>query len=315
MPLDPRMIYAAVHIEGDRGQGTGFLAHVPSKRIPGHIWAYVLTAHHVIEGQTEIRVQAANALGPGELYEPLLIDDWRQPLEGVDLALAPFPQTYRNIFSAPVEDYMIPTEQVPYVRPGELIYYIGLFAPAGRMMVRTGRAGAIDVPWHSESEEKGASVYDYPAHLIDCRSYGGFSGSPCFAGLEYPGLTPKPPPVPHPQGEEYPPVGHMNYLALPCGMFTEHYCDAEELTLNRDGTISRYGVGVMVRGDEIREALLSLEMKAERERWDRALLAEQAAQPKVAARRASAGPAGGEGGPTADLLGKLLQVPKDEAAE
>jgi hypothetical protein len=32
--------------------------------------------------------------------------------------------------------------------------------------------------------------YGYRTHLVDCRSYGGFSGSPCFVELAYPGLIP-----------------------------------------------------------------------------------------------------------------------------
>jgi hypothetical protein len=70
---------------------------------------------------------------------------------------------------------------------GDRVYFLGLLALPGARgmteknvpMVRSGTIGAMyqdDLPveWPDKSIRK------FQAHLIDCRSYGGFSGSPCF---------------------------------------------------------------------------------------------------------------------------------------
>jgi hypothetical protein len=48
-----------------------------------------------------------------------------------------------------------------------------------------------------------------------------------------------------------------------CGMFTEHLDDD-----NKDGTVSRYGVGVMLPSREIWRALMTDELREQRREWD-----------------------------------------------
>jgi len=267
------MIFTAVHVDGPTESGTGFMVTVPSRRIPDKSYGYVITAHHVIQGQNPVMVTVPSALN-GELYPPVMVDDWRQPLPKVDLALAPFGERDdRNYFGIPINRYMLP--KYPQAGPnlGAPIYYIGLFVPAWRMMARAGTVGALDV----ENMKHGGG-YEYTCHLIDCRSYDGFSGSPVFVQLSYSGLEKTIIPWPPPPGHEWGDVGRMYYVAVLCGMFTAHYSDEKSPIQNPEQAISRYGVGVMVMGDEIQEALMTKDMKDERDQWD----AEAEAQAKAA---------------------------------
>src|SRR2546426_179594 len=103
MPLDFQMMNASVRIIGDvpdrttigyhRGPiGTGFLVAVPSEADPASRYGYVVTAHHVLDGQTRVEVQAPDprTIEREDLLDPVEVSDWRQPLDKVDLALAPF---------------------------------------------------------------------------------------------------------------------------------------------------------------------------------------------------------------------------------
>src|SRR5439155_11518614 len=72
VPLNLSLLQAGVRIIGSipdktrpigekRGPiGTGFLMTVPSEKIEGMRYGYVLTAHHVIWDQNRIEVQAAD---------------------------------------------------------------------------------------------------------------------------------------------------------------------------------------------------------------------------------------------------------------
>jgi hypothetical protein len=59
----------------------------------------------------------------------------------------------------------------------------------------------------------------------------------------------------------------MSHLALLCGMFTAHRTD-ENSDENLENTVSRYGVGVMLRAQEIRGALMVDDLRTDRQRRD-----------------------------------------------
>lgn len=327
MPLDPSMILTAVHIFGEVpegiAEGTGFIITVASEHpeLPHQRWGYVATAHHVIDGMDSAFVRAAKAFGGGELYDPRRVEGWVQPTAGLDLAVAPFTGLPGHNYHAMHYEHLAPTTgplSIPGPTLGSPIYYIGLFAPARRMMARLGSVGNLNV-----EELAHGGPYDYVAHLVDCRSYGGFSGSPCFLHLSFPVLEEAM--LPSPYHEEITTdarIGALSHLAIPCGMFTEHYDDTgqeDEEPQTGEGAVSRYGVGVMVRGQEIKEALMSEKLRKQRQEWDEALVAEERGKkkpgPKAAASvRPIKDPEGGMGR-TADLLGDLLRVPKDETRE
>ena len=256
MSLNPDMIFTAVEIRNQDGAiGTGFLMSVKSETTPNR-WPYVITAEHVVRGETDITVAAPDPNRSGELYDPEPINDWQQPIPGLDLAVSPWPfkpgLPYKSV---DMEHNLYPLSEERISMLGAPVHYIGLFAPARRMMARGGTFGAIDAKGISHHQGFG---YDYDCHLIDCRSYGGFSGSPCFVELVLiEGVNDA-------QLNERGIIGLPKYRALMCGMFTEHYDDSDDEEANPDGAISRYGVGVMVRGEDIKKALLSDSMKQDR---------------------------------------------------
>jgi hypothetical protein len=305
MALGHNMLHSAVRITsvGDL-LGTGFIVTVDSETIPGHSHGYVVTAHHVIARHLEIAMQASDPFTNGDLYPPVTVEDWRQPIDGLDLAVAPVPIQPGQKYCRTRLETAMPTDQLPLPRLGERIYYIGIFEPLKRPMARSGTIGALE---QSGIGHEGGYVYD--AHLVDCRSYQGFSGSPCVAGIPAAVLN-APPPIDREAfgATQLAAVGDYTML---CGMFTAHYSDEA----SAGGVVSRYGVGVMLPSGEIRRALMTEEAKQERRRWDEEHTeAEKRAQPPL--RNANAGQfAEGEYGRFEDLTRKLVNVPKKELDE
>jgi hypothetical protein len=314
MPLDLTMTYSAVRICGDRAEpdgsirrkvasGTGFIVSVPSEKVDKRTHGYIVTPHHVTAPLSNIYVEIANPSQSGALYPPEPVGDWRRPAgEKVDLAVAPFP--------APAGQTPIALELNVQVldglvlSPGADFHYVGLLAPLDIPMARSGTIGAIDV---AGIEHDGP--YDYPAHLADVRSYGGFSGSPCY--VEYPlvNLTPldlKELPVRLPAGSDGP-YGACGYLHLLAGMFVEHY--------NVPGApaASLLGIGVILPTDTIVEALLSDELRQDRAADDDEFLAREPEQRLDAAAVQAAST--DEHANFEDLFSKLIRIPKSEIDE
>ncbi len=266
--LDIGMILAAVRIIGHvsdahrpmgqrRGElGTGFLITVPSETLDDHRYGYVVTAHHLLWDQNQIEVQAPNPTDPnGALYPPDRVDDWRQPLKDVDLAVAPFDRGNKtdNLYQAvALEEQVLPADIFPGL--GSDIYYIGILAPLDRPMVRSGNIGGLNQTGITHD-----GGYEYPVHLVDCRSYGGFSGSPCFVHERYARINETV------AMENFPGLmlARLSHQVRLCGMFTSHLTDRGGST-----PISAYGVGTMLRSQEIWEALMSDDMRKERREWD-----------------------------------------------
>lgn len=277
--------------------GTGFFVTVKSESLEGVRYGYVLTAHHVLWDQTRTEIQAPNPQSGGLLHPPVVIDDWRQPLPDVDLAVAPFHEgnnPERLYSSLELERHVLQPADVPAL--GAKVYYIGILTPLDRPMVRSGTVGAV-----SQHGIKHDGGYDYPVHLVDCRSYGGFSGSPCLVELPYAGLWQVQPYTEDPDGWGGP-LGPLAYLVKLCGMFTQHLSDS-------DAAVSRYGVGTMLRSTEIWRALMSEEMRDERRGWD----AENEAaikreEPKL--RGAATTPREGDYERFEDLARQLVNTPK-----
>jgi hypothetical protein len=108
-----------------------------------------------------------------------------------------------------------------------------------------------------------------------------------------------------------PKVGNMVYYPVLCGLLTGHVSDEDP---QRDIPPSRYGVGVMLRSHEIKEALMTDERREERRRWDAELAAaRQARQPSVQDTSFAEPPSEpDEFGRFEDLSRMLVQVPKKE---
>jgi hypothetical protein len=280
MPLGPYMIHTVVRIIGDwrdpstgmftrRARGTGFYVRVPSEVGDGH-YTYVVTAHHVIDGQPKLDLIFPDPYNPGQVYsaQPTEGPDWKQPIKGVDLAVLPFarPDGFwvnalelgKNILPGLPCDALL----------GMPFHYVGLLETHDRAMARSGTLGAIYQTGIEHTDD-----YEYVCHLADCRSYKGFSGSPCFLEIAMPGLEEVEPPLPPEPGLGK--VGHMKYAHPVCGLVTEHL----EPPGNHPES-SLLGIVKVLPNDYIWKALMeSPELVKERQEKD-AMPSESEAVPK-----------------------------------
>jgi hypothetical protein len=258
MPLEDRMVQCAGRITSLGALlGTGFVVAVQSESRDA-AYGYLLTAAHVVRNGIEIEVETGDPDKIGELNKPRAIDGFRTPLPGADLAVAPFHPGPDKHFALQLEHHVMPTASIQGPRLGGQVYYVGVFQPIDRLVARSGTIAALDqtIP-HSGG-------YTYSAHLADCRSYDGFSGSPCFA--EITAATNLRRDAPYPTG--LPPEIELTALAhfqLLCGRFTGHFTD----DVSAGGVTSRYGVGVLLRSDEIRAGLMTNDAIEERRVWDK----------------------------------------------
>lgn len=283
MPLSMSKLSASVRIIGDEEVpgskipvmrraviGTGFLCAVASAKIPGHRYPYVVTAHHVIEDQNpgRIEVQAPEPMSQGqELQAPVTVTDWVQPVEKLDLAVARFSGVSNGKWAGLTLDmHFLPPEAHPDL--GADVHYVGILEEFDRVMARSGTFGAL---YQEGLDHPGAGGYEYPAHLVDCRTYNGFSGSPCYAVYAFPVLVPLDyhllPDIPRSAEEMEQPRRSIDYHSLFCGMVTWH------LTERKSATASQYGVVVVMPSSEIWKGLMSKELQDERDAEDEHILA------------------------------------------
>jgi hypothetical protein len=236
--------------------GTGFCVRAPSKANPTGSQGYVVTAHHVIDGQPKPELVFPNTNEPGILYPPVTTEgpDWMQPLEDVDLAVLPFEPPKGYLLTALDIDYHL-YEHLPSEMLLALpFHYVGLLEPLNRSMARSGTLGAV-----YQGGIKHPDGYRYAAHLGDGRTYAGFSGSPCFSEMAYPLLVGKGLPPFFSEAEEQGPIGRIRYLHLLCGMVTYH---VERALEGREA--SAFGVICMLTSDDIWRGLSVNEMRRAR---------------------------------------------------
>ena len=261
MPISFQTLGCAAHLvtESGRSIGTGFCVTIPSTVPNTDPYGYLVTASHNVHGMTSVLVEIPNSLGRGEMYDAIPVSDWQYPLSGVDIAVALLDDPgEKNYFGFPLS-YFMPLGDIILPQLGAQIYYVGIFTPVRRAVARSGTIAALDqkgLSTYLDDPDAGLEYIDFPVHLVDCRSYNGFSGSLCFVQLSYPGLreAPLPDDLPDTEGVTVP-LGRMVYNAIPCGMFIAHFSDEGQIIKNPDGAVSRYGMGMMLRGNEIRAAL------------------------------------------------------------
>jgi hypothetical protein len=238
--------------------GTGFFVRVASERVPNRWHGYIVTAHHVVSRAAEYSLEIANPAEPGSLYPRVRIPEWKQPIERVDLAVAPFvPPSGYEVTALQQGIQLI--DQLPYEGLlGAPIFYVGLLEPLDRQVARSGTLAALN----QSGVPHNAGDYEYGVHLADCRSYTGFSGSPCLVEYPAPKLTPEALPVPPPPNGG--PIGRIIYLHMLCGMLTEHldaYDDESRLE-------ARSGIGILLPSEFIWQGLMTPALKAERRQAD-----------------------------------------------
>lgn len=209
MPLSETLTrIAGVLMHNGVARGTCFRLTVPSETFP-NIYElsapYLVTAAHCLPPDpSEAVVLMPDKDGvPHELKQRL---EWRvhptylaDPTTGVDIAAARIRHEDLWWFATDIRD-SVESFGVPLL--GTDLVYFGLLSPVasmvkrGQAMVRSATLGAISVEDVTYSDDPSGSDHcASEAHLVDCRSLGGFSGSPVFLDAAYPG--PPEQPIPH----------------------------------------------------------------------------------------------------------------------
>lgn len=178
-------------------RGTGFLVSVPSDKLPGMKYRYMVTARHVADplrlGDWIIRLNTKC----GRILDVRGTKDdrwWVHPSESerVDVAVIPWA-------SPESADYEVDATAVPLslflddkaivesnIGPGDEVFMTGLFNKMTQQsrnlpIVRTGNVSLIPSPGELvPGLVIGGRGVDSEAYLIEARSIGGISGSPAF---------------------------------------------------------------------------------------------------------------------------------------
>ncbi len=161
--------------------GTGFFVGVNTEP-PGAVHWYLVTARHIAANEPRLHVRL-NMLAGGIKDHPTagwVCGGWG----GEDVAVAPFdlPNEVDHSYY-PIDGFVTERANPPWL--GDLVYFVGMLNFIPEMsdhnlpMVRSGTLGALDQA-NIPVRLPGGSVAKVRGHLIDCRAYRGFSGSPCF---------------------------------------------------------------------------------------------------------------------------------------
>jgi hypothetical protein len=304
--------------------GTGFIVRRESEGSPGRIDEYVVTAAHGVLSGAETWVRF-NTLSGGTRDEP--VAKWFTNAPS-DVAVAPLDAEvlgdidYRAVWFDHTISQDSASRHIYWPTAGDPVFFIGLLDKLSAMdaanvpMVRGGTLGRLyqpDVPFGQPD----GSIWTLPfAHLIDCRSYAGFSGSPCFVEITERSRDEREA-AKVPRSTVSPTQQNPNYLAtLLLGLVSGHFDDwsptREKDTKTSTDVQSRVntGVGLVTPADDIREILNDDEELMEM----RAKADAEASRPDDS-QVAVPDSLGGEPSEFAEfeaLTEKLLRVPKKE---
>lgn len=260
--------------------GTGFFLGVRTPDEPQSTRAfthYLVTAGHVVRAEPETWVRLRRMDG---ILEDVPIPEWMfHDRDDVAVAVMELDETEQpyDIAVMPVPDFFpvgAPQRHPPRPRQirhrpmlGDRVYFIGLFAPISAMgernvpLVRSGTIAA----WAQQNVPlplPDGTVLEYTAHLIDCRSYAGFSGSPCF--------------VQFPRDPDIGGVGRPNEETELIGLVSGHFDFRENAALTGEiadlGTVRvpvHLGVGVVTPAESIQELLDREDVMADRNELER----------------------------------------------
>lgn len=253
MPIDDWLTQTIVFVvdadkPGSEPLATGFVVRVTEDvlhhdDLVGVHFHYVITAAHCVRGQTNVAIRAP--VSESEFADVAIpISEWTiHVTEDVAIARIPGYWTAPAIRAETFADVAWElSERGPAL--GDRVYFLGLLADIPEMarrnvpMVRSGTLGARYVPripvrWAPDL------VVHVTAHLIDCRSYQGFSGSPCLLQFDH-GLRDRA-------------SGALSGIASTSallGVVVAHFASEEHPNLHS-------GVGVVVPVEKIREILES----------------------------------------------------------
>lgn len=164
-------------------RGTGFLVGFRSEANPDRGMIYIVTAAHVVQPLAASLVKLRT---PEDSVTDRLIDAWfLHPTDDIAVARLPPPYFDFDFYAVEAKDFAGTAEPEHPPQPGADVYIAGLLGVVPSMgernipMVRTGSIGALyqdNIPMRRPD----GSALEVKAHLVDCQSFGGFSGSPCF---------------------------------------------------------------------------------------------------------------------------------------
>ena len=169
---------------GESAGGSGFLVGLESTKHKGMWWIYAVTNSHVIKhGNPVIRFNKREA---GRGYETQVLDlspdRWIHHPEGDDLAICPVDVFSKRIKFQflDVRNHFVMRNEMPFhnLGPGSDVYMVGRLIYMGiernLPIVHTGVIAMMPLePLESDG-------FLQESFIIECRSIGGFSGSPVF---------------------------------------------------------------------------------------------------------------------------------------
>lgn len=301
--------------------GTAFLVTVSE---PPFVFLYVVTAAHVVVGSQGCFVRVPMEAGePRDLDVPEWVTHPTYDVAVAPIALPPGHDMRSTELAQFIDDpqWRVADDWfgVPFdMELGDIVYFIGLLGKIEAMTDRTipiVRAGVLGRLWQERVPVRRSPVdaVEYlTAHLIDCRSFAGFSGAPCYIQQSTAGT------VPLPEGG----VGITSkFRTALLGLIGGHFDDWMR-TRDRDGYTGGVsdnieapvstGVGYVIPAEFIRETLMLEELSEMRRKAQEEL----AARPEDAATMDTTGmDSNTEFERFRDLAQKLTQVPKKELDE
>ncbi len=269
MPLPSDSVKSVVFVIGERGGtqpiGTGVIVSVSEQTERGNVFfTYVVTAAHVVATEQRTWVRCRRSEDEVEDIE-VPLGAWRSHWSAdITAAIVQFgePNNYwrtiptRQFADAPKGDIAVDAWSARGPLLGDRVYFAGLLHQIPEMglrmipMTRSGTVGALNVeriPVLVSREPR--HVREENGHLIDCRSFAGFSGAPCF--IQFEAL------VHHEDGSGDQIVSPAYLL----GTIADHL-EAPD----GQGERANAGVAVVVPVERLRELLMSDESVEERRR-------------------------------------------------
>ncbi len=220
-------------------------------------FAAMVTSRHVVADQSLVIARLQDGSGAPIEWD---VSGWIYPADGrSDWAVRPFepPPSAQGPFTA-VPDWQ--AHEVVNVRPkaGTTVYFPGLLTGVPSLVanatpiVRSGSVAAWEqsgVTWTTRIAPSEVKRWTADrVHLVDVRSWGGFSGSPCFLQFQTPGPRRQKWPdlwfkLARSAGNDPEDLGEIHTFTVWFGMFAAH--------------IEESGIGVVVPSDLILDLIRS----------------------------------------------------------
>ena len=253
MPLKPEFALNVVFVIAMRKKagvykktpvGTAFFVRVSEG---GLDFDYAITAAHCVRAEKETWLRFRRE---GDETEDVEIADWgMHPTE--DVALVPVSLEGDDHHHGTLPSSFFDPSEHRMVRLGERVYFIGLLTSIPAMaersipMVRSGTLGRLYQDGIPITDKSTNTERHMRGHLIDCRSYTGFSGSPCLVQREQVDA-----------GAQGNGVRVRTFTHL-LGLMSAHFPDPEDRWAHA-------GVGVVTPSEHIWELIMSDEMVTDR---------------------------------------------------